>query len=50
MARAPKVNPALELTRRVKEATQAATDNVLRLTADAGTGARHQCDFAVCCH
>jgi len=41
MASAPKVNPALELTRRVKEATQAATENVLRLTTDAGTGAEN---------
>ena len=38
MARTSKVNPALELSRKVKEATEAATENVLRLTADAGNG------------
>ena len=36
MAHASKANPALELSRRVKEATEAATENVLRLTANAG--------------
>ena len=39
MARASKAKSAHELSQRVKEATEAATENVLRLAAEARNGA-----------